>query len=101
MIERLEAGATVLSPDGSAFSVDEELAAAFEPGDRVVATRQAGLLRIPAAEARRADEAVTAASDAFGAMNAVGDEGHRCVLCASLEAAGGRCGLGCHCRGQR
>ena len=74
MIERLEAGATVLSPDGTAFVVDEGLAAAFEPGDRVVATRQAGLLRIPAEEARRADEAVTAASDAFGAMNAVGDE---------------------------
>ncbi|MDE0693835.1 MAG: aldehyde dehydrogenase family protein [Gammaproteobacteria bacterium] len=74
MIERLKAGATVLSPDGTAFAVDEELAAAFEPGDRLVATRQAGLLRIPAAEARRADAAVTAASDAFGAMNAVNDD---------------------------
>ena len=74
MIERLKTGATVLSPDGAAFAVDEELAAAFEPGDRLVATEGAGLLRIPAAEARRADAAVTAASDAFGAMNAVNDD---------------------------
>ncbi len=73
MIERLEAGATVLSPDGAAFAVDEELAASFEPGDRLVATRQAGLMRIPAEQARRADEAVTAASGAFGTMNAVTD----------------------------
>ncbi len=74
MIERLKAGATVLSPDGTAFAVDEELATAFEPGDRLVATEEAGLLRIPAAEVRRADAAVTAASDAFGAMNAVSDD---------------------------
>ena len=74
MIARLEAGATVLSPDGAAFAVDEELAAAFAPGDRLVATQQEGLLHIPAEEARRADEAVTAASDAFATMNAVADE---------------------------
>ena len=74
MIARLEPGATVLSPDGAAFAVDEELAAAFAPGDRLVATQDAGLLHIPAKEARRADEAVTAASDAFAIMNAVADE---------------------------
>ena len=74
MIARLEAGATVLSPDGAAFAVDEALAAAFVPGDRLVATKQEGLLRIPAEEARQADEAVTAASEAFATMNAVTDE---------------------------
>lgn len=74
MIARLEPGATVLSPDGTAFAVDEALAAAFAPGDRVVATGQSGLLHIPAAEASRADAAVTAASNAFAAMNTVTDE---------------------------
>ena len=74
MTSRLAPGTTVLSPDGTAFAVDAALAAAFVPGDRLVATQQAGLLRIPAEEARRADEAVTAASEAFATMNAVTDD---------------------------
>ena len=74
MITNLKAGTTILSADGHAFSVDDELAAAFQPGDMLVANRQAGILHIPAAEREKATAAVSAATDAFGAMGAVSND---------------------------
>ena len=70
----LKAGTTILSPQGSAFQVDEALAAAFCPGDRLVANDAAGLLHIPAADLEVARVAVADAASAFMAMNAVGDD---------------------------
>ena len=51
-LQSIEPGMTILSPSGEAHTVTQELAQAFEPGDRLVANAQAGLLRIPAAERR-------------------------------------------------
>lgn len=69
----LAAGTHVLSSDGTAYAVDAALAAAFRPGDRVVAAPSAGLLHIPAAEQSKADAAVAAAHAAFAAMHGVAD----------------------------
>jgi glutamate-5-semialdehyde dehydrogenase len=73
MLEQITAGTTILSATGSAFTVDEELAAAYQPGDLLVANEQAGLLHIPAAERDITAEAVGACAAAFDDMDAVSD----------------------------
>ena len=70
----LSPGTTVLSPHGRAFVVDEALASAFRPGDRVLANDVAGLLHVPEQELTRAREAVDRAAGAFEAMHAVADD---------------------------
>ncbi len=75
LLERLEVGMPVLTPNGRILRVSEALAAAFQPGDRLAAVAESGqLLHIPAAEAHRAAAAVTRASEAFAAMGGVTDE---------------------------
>ncbi len=55
-------------------TVDEDLARAFESGDRLVVVQDTGaLLHIPAAEWEEAESAVTAASAAFARMGTVDD----------------------------
>jgi len=55
--------------------VSDELAAAFEPGDRLVVVQSTGdLLHIPAGEWDTAATAVGRAHSAFGSMGAVSDE---------------------------
>ncbi len=73
MLEKITAGTTVLSATGDVYTVDEATAAAYQPGDLLVANPQAGLLRIPAMERRITDEAVTACAAAFDQMDAVSD----------------------------
>ena len=73
MLEKITAGTTVLSATGDVYTVDEATAAAYQPGDLLVANPQAGLLRIPATERRITDEAVTACAAAFDQMDAVSD----------------------------
>lgn len=70
----LSPGTAVLSPHGRAFVVDADLAAAYRPGDRLVANDVAGLLHVPEQELRRALEAVDRAASAFEAMHAVSDD---------------------------
>ena len=69
----LVAGTHALGSDGTAYAVDAALAAAFRPGDRVVAAPSAGLLHIPAAEQSKAEAAIVAAHAAFAAMHDVVD----------------------------
>lgn len=73
-MNELKEGTRVLAADGQAFTVAADLAAAFRPGDRLVADTQAGLLHIPAAELRTATVAVDAAAAAFADMAGVTDE---------------------------
>ena len=73
-MNELKQGAVVLAADGQTFTVDGGLAAAFRPGDRLVADSQAGPLHIPAAELRTATVAVDAAAAAFSDMAGVSDE---------------------------
>ncbi len=73
-MQELISGTTVLAADGTAFTVDEVLADAWRPGDRLVANAAAGLLHLPAAELAHAARAVDAAVHAFTAMRAVPDE---------------------------
>ena len=70
----LSPGTAVLSPHGRAFVVDGDLAAAYRPGDRLLANDVAGLLHVPAHELTRAREAVDRAAGAFDAMHAVSDD---------------------------
>ena len=72
-MQELKPGTTILASDGAAFVVDEALATAFRPGDRVVADATAGLLHIPATESASARTAVDAANSAFTAMHGVAD----------------------------
>ena len=73
-MDDLKAGATILSSDGEAFTVDEALAASYRSGDRLVANQEAGLLHIPVAQLECATRAVDAASSAFASMAGVPDE---------------------------
>ncbi|MEM7219623.1 MAG: glutamate-5-semialdehyde dehydrogenase [Pseudomonadota bacterium] len=63
----------VLGADGAVHVVDGELAASLEPGDRLIANPQAGLLRVPAAVQETVTDAMTRVSAAFAALNAVDD----------------------------
>ena len=55
--------------------VDDELAAAFEPGDALIVMQNDGtLLHVPAEALQTARNAVTAASDAFDQMGDVSDD---------------------------
>ena len=70
----LSPGTTVLSPHGRAFVVDDALADAYRPGDRVVANDVAGLLHVPEQELACARDAVDRAAGAFEAMHGVSDD---------------------------
>ncbi len=73
-MQRLTPDTIILAANGQPFTVDEALAAAFQPGDRVVANPVAGLLHIPAAALASAELAVEAAAGAFTTMRTVADE---------------------------
>jgi len=73
-MDALKSGTTILSPDGHPFAVSEDLAAAFQPGDRLVADREAGLLHMPAAECEKARRAVDVAVEAFASLAHVADD---------------------------
>ena len=70
----LEAGMPIVYAGNRIARVSEELAKAFEPGDRLVVVQATGdLLHIPRAEHEVAEAAVAAASRAFGRMGMVPD----------------------------
>ena len=74
-LDRLEAGMLIPFGGNRAAVVDPDLAAAFQPGDRLVVVNSSGaLLHIAAAEYETATAAVGKAHDAFGKMGAVTDE---------------------------
>ena len=73
-MNELVPGTTVLAADGKPLVVDDALAAAFRPGDRLIADPVAGLLHIPATASASATTAVDAAVSAFAAMHEVADE---------------------------
>lgn len=74
VLERLEPGTALVYGGNRVARVDEALAAAFRPGDRVAVTDQGLLLHIPAADHEAATAAVTDAAAAFAALGAVTDE---------------------------
>ncbi len=78
MSERLEsllAGERIVYGGDRFTTVTPELAAAFQPGDRLVVVHETGdLLHLPAAEHAVASAAVASAADAFVALAAVTDE---------------------------
>jgi glutamate-5-semialdehyde dehydrogenase len=72
---RLEPGQLVPFGGDRVAVIDAALAAAFQPGDRLVVVQETGdLLRIPAAEHAVVHEAVTEAVDAFAAVRAARPE---------------------------
>lgn len=74
-LEKLKAGMPIPYGGDHVAFVSEDLAAAFEPGDRLIVVQKDGsLLRIPAAAHVLAREAVGQASDAFAALASVTDD---------------------------
>ena len=74
-LQRLELGQVIVVGGDRFVSVSEELANAFEPGDRIVVVAESGeLLHIPAADREIAATAVDAAVAAFKALGRVTDE---------------------------
>lgn len=74
MLSELNAGMPVIFGGGCVTRVPAELAAAFQPGDRLIVVEATGdLLHIPANEYRIAGEAVARASAAFAAMGSAPD----------------------------
>ena len=75
MLESLTAGMAIPFGGNRVTTVPPDLADAFEAGDRLVVVQDTGaLLHIPAAEAAIAEEAVSAAVRAFGALGSVSDD---------------------------
>lgn len=72
-IEALSEGQLVLTGGDSAVRVTAELASAFVAGDQLLVAGRT-LLHVPAAEARIAEEAVSAAVDAFSSLADCTDE---------------------------
>ena len=73
-LNRLEAGQLLLTGGDGVVTIDEKLAAEFQPGDALRVVEQTGqLLHIPAREQRIVSEAVGRAHDAFRKMGAVDD----------------------------
>ncbi len=74
MLTELAAGMPVLYGGNKVAYVSEELAAAFQSGDRLIVVQASGdLLHIPADVWSTAAAAVTRAADAFAQMGAVAD----------------------------
>ncbi len=74
-MERLERGQIVVVGGDRYVTVSAELAAAFAPGDRLIAVADTGdLLHIPAAQFRIAERAVGAARSAFADLATVDDD---------------------------
>ncbi len=73
-LARLEAGQTIIAGD-RVVTVGAELAAAFRPGDRLIAVATTGdLLHVPAAAAAAAAAAADAAIAAFAGLGAATDD---------------------------
>jgi glutamate-5-semialdehyde dehydrogenase len=74
VLRQLELGMPIVYGGNRVTTVDEDLARAFQEGDRLVVVQDTGaLLHIPRAEWEKAESAVTAASTAFSGMGAVDD----------------------------
>ncbi|MET0146582.1 MAG: aldehyde dehydrogenase family protein [Ilumatobacteraceae bacterium] len=74
-LERLTAGQLIVFGGDQVVEVDEALAAAFAPGDRLVVVQESGdLLHVPAAEHVLATEAVGAATHAFAELATCTDD---------------------------
>ncbi len=74
-LTRLDAGATVVVGGDRLVTVDEELAAAFRPGDALLSVPSEGaLLHVPASDRDAAREAVDAAVAAFQDMGSAEDK---------------------------
>lgn len=74
-LEHLDAGMPIPYGGDRLTRVDEELAAAFRPGDALIVLQDRGdLLHVPRADRRAADVAVTAAADAFERMGGIDDD---------------------------
>jgi glutamate-5-semialdehyde dehydrogenase len=74
-LERLEAGQVILVGSDRYVTVDDELAAAFAPGDRLIAVAESGdLLHIPELQYDIAERAVADAVGAFAALEVVSDD---------------------------
>ena len=73
-LETLSAGMPIPFGGDRVAYVSDELAAAFQPGDRLVVVQETGdLLHVPASVQAIADEAVERAHRAFGELAAVSD----------------------------
>ena len=73
-LTELKAGMPIVYGGDRVVYVDEELARAFSPGDRLVVVQDSGaLLHVPAADWDRARSAVDAAHRAFSMMGSVTD----------------------------
>jgi glutamate-5-semialdehyde dehydrogenase len=73
-LDRLEPGMPLVYGGNRVVRVDDALAAAFRPGDRVAVTDQGVLLHVRAADHEQATAAVGEAADAFAALGGVTDE---------------------------
>ena len=74
-LERLTPGMAIPWGGSRVTHVDDELAAAFAPGDQLIVMQHSGeLLHVPAEAGDVAHDAVSAAVDAFGRMGDVSDD---------------------------
>ncbi len=73
-LHELEPGTRLVVGGDRVVTVDEQLSAAFEPGDAILPLTDGTILHVPAVDRRAARTAVDAASHAFEAMGQVDDD---------------------------
>lgn len=86
-LTRLEPGTPIVYGGDRVTHVDEDLAAAFAPGDHLIVVQDTGdLLHVPAAEREVAEDAVGRATVAFRTLRSVPDEHVRAFFAAFGDA---------------
>ena len=74
MLNKLEAGSTILSADGEAHRISNEIAEQFRPGDRLITSSRDGLLLIPEVVSNSVKSVIDKSTKAFDELATANDE---------------------------
>ena len=74
MLDKLEAGSTILSADGEVHRISNEIAEQFRPGDRLITSSRDGLLLIPEVVSDTVKNVIDKSVKAFDELATASDE---------------------------
>ena len=86
MLDKLEAGSTILSADGEVLRISREIAEQFRSGDRLISSSRGGLLLIPEAVSNSVKNMVDKSAQAFDELATASDEQIVSFFCKFADA---------------